>query len=503
VTTAAPIRFAVLGDPATLETWQRRCLEELRRVPEVVFVEERASSHLDGQNLDFILSWIDPPSELLAAARYGVWKYQFGDWVRYRGGPAGFWEVHDSSSVSAATLVRLTDDADEVVVLREGYLRTNTLSAAKNRRQLQECCVRWAAQLALDIRNGAVSQFAAEPRRTSAPVRAAPSAAQRLQHQCRIVGRMAAAAWRDLFRHDQWNIGVVEQPITEFLEGQARAATRWFPEPRPGEIVADPFGVVRDGHLTVLCEYLSFADNRGVIVAMEPNSATASRRVPVGIGPVPAVHLSYPQMLQVEGRTFCVPETHEARELALYELERFPDRWRRIATLLTDTVVVDATVFEHGGLWWIAGSEAAPKGASCELHLWHAEELTGPWQIHPGNPVKVDVRSARPGGTVFIRDGVLYRPAQDCSRTYGGRIVINRVITLTPTTFAEEFAAAVDPEAAGPYPCGLHTLSAVGNVTLIDGKRIRFVPAQFARTLRSWLNRLRRRRGSSGLLTSG
>ena len=495
MTTAAPIRFAILADPATLETWQRRCFEELRRVPDVVFVEETVSSRLQGQNLDFILSWTDPPPDLLAAARYGVWKYQFGDWTHYRGGPAGFWEVHDKCSVSAAMLVRLTDDRDAVVVLREGYLRTNPLSAAKNRRQLQECCARWAVQLAADIRNGVLSRFAAEPRRTSATVRAAPSAAQRLQHRCKIISRMAAVAWRDLFRHEQWNIGVVEQPITEFLERGTRAATRWFPEPLPGEILADPFGVVRDGHLTVLCEYLRFDDNRGVIVAMEPDSATPSRRLPVEIGPTPPVHLSYPQMLQIEGRTFCAPETHEARELALYELERFPDRWQKIATLLTDTVVVDATVFEHGGLWWIAGSEAAPKGANCELHLWHAQELTGPWQAHPGNPVKVDVRSARPGGTVFSRDGVLYRPGQDCSRTYGGRIVINRVTTLTPTAFAEELAAAVDPEAAGPYPRGLHTLSAVGNVTLIDGKRIRFEPAQFARTLRSWLNTLRKRRG--------
>jgi hypothetical protein len=192
----------------------------------------------------------------------------------------------------------------------------------------------------------------------------------------------------------------------------------------------------------------------------------------------------------------CVPETHEAREIALYEAERFPDRWKRLTTLVSDTVTVDASVFRHGDTWWLAGSEAAPKGANCELHLWHAADITGPWQPHPGNPVKIDVRSARPGGTPFVQDGVLYRPAQDCSKTYGGRIIINRVVTLTPTAFREDLAVAVDPDTAGPYPDGLHTLSAVGNVTLIDGKRIRFVPAQFRRTLRSWLRVLLKRRAT-------
>ena len=108
----------------------------------------------------------------------------------------------------------------------------------------------------------------------------------------------------------------------------------------------------------------------------------------------------------------------------------------------------------------------------------------GPWRAHPGNPVKVDIRSARPGGTPFVQDGVLYRPAQDCSRTYGGRIIINRVLTLTPLAFREEAFVPVDPEHAGPYPSGLHTLCEVGNTTLIDGRRFVFVPAEFRRVLR-------------------
>jgi hypothetical protein len=61
--------------------------------------------------------------------------------------------------------------------------------------------------------------------------------------------------------------------------------------------------------------------------------------------------------------------------------------------------------------------------------------------------------------------------------------MINRVLTLTPQEFREEAAVAVDPDRAGPYPSGLHTLSQVGNATLIDGKRFIFVPAEFRRVL--------------------
>jgi hypothetical protein len=205
------------------------------------------------------------------------------------------------------------------------------------------------------------------------------------------------------------------------------------------------------------------------------------------------VHLSYPFLIDVEGRLFCIPESCAAQEIGLYEVERFPDRWVKVANLLEGIPIVDATIFRHEGTWWLAGSEAAAKGTTCELHLWHATAITGPWHPHAANPVKIDVRSARPGGTPFYENGVLYRPAQDCSRTYGGRVIINRVVTLTTTAFEEVPAAVVEPDPAGRYPAGLHTLSQVGDITLIDGKREVFSPAEFRRVLMHYVRTLGKR----------
>ena len=98
------------------------------------------------------------------------------------------------------------------------------------------------------------------------------------------------------------------------------------------------------------------------------------------------------------------------------------------------------------------------------------------------------MRSARPGGTPFRVGGVLYRPAQDCSSTYGARIIINRVLELGPEVFREEVAATVDPDPCGAYPQGLHTLSAMGDQTLIDGKRSIFAPAQLWRVVRKLIS---------------
>jgi hypothetical protein len=525
------INFGILCDAGALESWQLHSLNRLQTMadvqpalwidlrapavriprpaglvslPTVTLMEptadgggtafaEPALERLQRQDLDFILSFLTAPCppQLLEAARHGVWAYQFGDWTKYRGRSGGFWEFYEAEPVSAAMLVRLQRAADSVIVLREAYLRTDLLSYARTREQLLARIAHWPTQVCLDMRNGVLERLTSQPLVSAARERGAPTRAQLLNCRCRIAARTVRIFLRSLFRHDQWNVGRIDQPIASFLHSDRSASVQWLEAPKRSEFHADPFGIKRDGRLTILYEHFSYRGNLGIIAAIEP--ASGARSAAVQIGPQPAVHLSYPFLIDVEGRLFCIPESCAAQEIGLYEVERFPDRWVKVANLLEGIPIVDATIFRHEGTWWLAGSEAAAKGTTCELHLWHATAITGPWHPHAAKPVKIDVRSARPGGTPFYENGVLYRPAQDCSRTYGGRVIINRVVTLTTTAFEEVPAAVVEPDPAGRYPAGLHTLSQVGDITLIDGKREVFSPAEFRRVLMHYVRTLGKR----------
>ena len=101
--------------------------------------------------------------------------------------------------------------------------------------------------------------------------------------------------------------------------------------------------------------------------------------------------------------------------------------------------------------------------------------------------MKLDVRSARPAGTPFIHNGLLYRPARDCSVTYGGRVVINHVVKLDEHEFAEQPVKLVEPLTDTKYNQGLHTISGINDFTLIDGKRYRFNPFFLRNQLRKKL----------------
>lgn len=291
-----------------------------------------------------------------------------------------------------------------------------------------------------------------------------------------------ARRFHALFSHPLWNIGIVEKPIQAFLEPERIGEVHWLPPLPRGRYLADPFGVLRGGKTHVLCEELDYRTNKGIIVTFQLSDGfVPSTREPVIVEPT---HLSYPYLIEDGGRLFCVPENFSTTEISLYTTDEFPRGWRRVAVLIQGVRAHDSQVFHHDGRWWLCYTDV-DKGPFDKLFLWHSEHLTGPWRPHARNPVKTDAKSARGAGTPFLHRGQLYRPAQDCSRTYGRRIMINRVLTLTPSEFEEETAAVVGPLRRGPYRDGIHTLSGVGNMTLVDGYRVTFDKSEFGRALDS------------------
>jgi hypothetical protein len=273
---------------------------------------------------------------------------------------------------------------------------------------------------------------------------------------------------------DIWRIGLARAPIEAFLADQAldRADVRWLDPGPEFTFLADPFGLWRDGALHLFAEAYDYRSRRGVIdcLRLGPEFEVEERRTVLS----EPWHLSYPFVFEAEGEVWMAPEGHRSGAFTLYRAERFPDRWSPVSRIELDTPAIDPTIFRHGELWWMAYAPAGPQSfKQGRLHLAFAETLTGRWTAHPGNPVRIDRASSRPGGTPFSFGGHLYLPVQDCAGTYGGAIRLLKVEVLDTERFVAEPGPRVTaPAAAAPFVDGLHTLSASGPVTLFDVKRV-------------------------------
>jgi len=165
---------------------------------------------------------------------------------------------------------------------------------------------------------------------------------------------------------------------------------------------------------------------------------------------------------------------HRDRRPQAYRVEpwrflRFPDLWERYATLLNGLQVLDPTNLCRNDSWWMLGMRRVPN-RDADLWLLQEPHSLGAWTPNPTNPVKIDVTSSRRGGTPFVLDGVLYRPAQDCSDGYGSAIVINRVDRLDDTGFTESAVRRVRV-GGHRYPSGSHTLAIGAGLVAVDSRR--------------------------------
>lgn len=284
----------------------------------------------------------------------------------------------------------------------------------------------------------------------------------------RRITRPIQEALESLFFHDTWNVGVTK---STWREGRLELGVpRWLPPRPPLRYIADPFPLA-GGELLVE-EYGYGRRARGRIARVGPQGMTMEIEEPF--------HLSYPGIVREGNELYCIPESHEDRSCRLYR--QVGSEWVFEGKILEGMEFVDPTFFRHGERWWLFCSDRED-GGFCRLLAFHAPSLRGPWTAHPLNPLKRDLRGGRPAGPIFRREGRLLRPGQDCSRVYGGGVILFEITDLGPLTFAEREIQEIEPFEHGPYPHGLHHLVVEGDDVVLDSKRTRFDPLFWLRQL--------------------
>jgi hypothetical protein len=468
---AKPARIVVRFPRYASPSWRERSLASLAAAGHVDVTPVTGPTFPDPVDLivDLSCERVDPRQ--IALPRLGYWTFVYGAEPE-RIAP-GLQEFVTGGRAAYFRLVRL-DRPDRGTVLKEGSVKAVRHSLAATRRRLLDASVDWPGQL---LREALQQKKIAESpivrfRQRGAIGRFLLRAALPAAWMRNILKRIAQAITRE-----HWAVGVIDAPVQQVCQSFDPATIRWLPPP-PDGFLADPFGLTRpDGTLVILAEALSWQDGRGRIVTLE--SRPDGTVTPLQDIFAFTTHASYPQLIEHDGDIYCIPETLAERRVQLFRAAPFPHRWIADSVLLDDFAGADATVCRHEDHWWLFVGNHDDQDEAI-LFVFYAADLRGPWLPHRANPVKCDLRSARPAGPFFLLDGALHRPTQDCSVAYGGAVVINRIDRLTPEEFAEHPVKRLAPATRGPYPHGLHTLSGAGKVTLVDGKRHAFSAASLS-----------------------
>ena len=467
---------------------------ELGKIPVVeCFVEKQGYSEyfnprdietIKSYRPDFILRFgfniIRGP--VLEAARYGIWSFHHDDEMKYRGGPPAFWEIWRRDPVSAAILQRITEKLDSGIIVRKGYFRTIDHSYRANLEQLLEDSAGWPALVASLLAEG--EEINTIPTVSQAKVLKVPGNLLMLFYLARLFINKIKFHSRELFCAEFWHSGIIRKPAADLVFSGAPIPEKdiaWLPSPGRSEYHADPSGFFDTGQLHLFFEDYDYKKMAAGISGyiLDPSSGVFSEKKEILPG---NPHLSYPFVFLNDNIVYCIPESSSENRIWLYRYDEAAGRMMKDHILLDGIDAVDPTLVSFENSWWLFFT--LKSCSNTHLHIYYSPELRGPYLPHLQNPVKTDIRSARPAGRFFMHEGILYRPAQDCSRTYGNKVVINKVIRLSAKSYREEVAGVIGPLTFGRFTKGFHTFNAAGPFTLFDAKRYRFSRHHFLHQLR-------------------
>jgi hypothetical protein len=261
------------------------------------------------------------------------------------------------------------------------------------------------------------------PRRSAAP----PSAARVRATMTRR--KLVRLAWR--LRSKKWSVGFT--PMID-LHQQGTAALKLCERvstPPEYAFFADP--TAADSQ-TILCEALDARSREGRLVWIRGGRVTDLDTASIGDR-----HLSYPHVVADGEDRYLLPEMSYVGPQQLFRFDADDPRVGEGVPLagLEELRLVDATLLRQDDRWWLFAGVGLDGTDHDTLFLWHATDVTGPYQAHPGNPIVRDPARARMAGPV-IRDGHrLLRLGQDNRDRYGDGITVAEITRIDPEAYEE------------------------------------------------------------------
>lgn len=394
--------------------------------------------------------------------RLAIWSMAFGKYLCPQDEYPCVEEVLAGDDVTSAFLLTRERPAYNAQILGEAHTAVDRHSIFVTRAQAL-----WAAP---QLITAALAQLAGG----SLPA-ARPLPARKARPPLSVSGKTAldfalqalGHAWRSLIRRDEWQVHYRIGPDIGY-KNPGLAGFTAIPRLKTG-FLADPFVIEREGRTVIFGEEYPRATRRGVISCVELRDGKPLGE-PVRVLERP-YHLSYPFLMTEGAELFMIPETSANNTVELYRCLRFPGEWRLEAILLKGIKAADTTVARIDGRFWMFTAVKRPETRNFdELHLYSADELTGPWLPHAANPVRFDVRDSRPAGALFQDGESWIRPAQDGSLRYGRRIAFQRITALTAAAYTEEPAGLLDPGGVADFE-GVHSWNRSENIGVIDSVR--------------------------------
>ena len=257
--------------------------------------------------------------------------------------------------------------------------------------------------------------------------------------------------------YQDWNIA-----IADIADDLSPVNIKWMKHSYHDRWFADPFIVDEtDENYIILVEECILDTQKGRLARLTVTKDDCKLVKNETILDLPT-HLSFPNIIQVNGQTYMYPENGKARNTKLYKYGKTVELCGKLSSL----PLADATIFKYEDSFYMLFTI----GENCNgniLQIYRSNQPLSGYISH--QEIKFDDNIARRAGNIFTWKGHLISPAQVCSHNYGEGVSFQEISFTGDKIQLNEIKRLYPPTKM--YSEGFHTFNVFGDKVVIDGYR--------------------------------
>ena len=378
-----------------------------------------------------------------ALSQYGILSFHHGNPSKYRGRPAGFYEILNGEKTSGVIVQKLTHELDAGEVYAYADAKVVNYSYKKTALNFYSISRFLLRKAIINVTNKAPVEISKKGENYRLP-----SNYTVLRFTILLIRNLFKKLIYGAFFEKRWKVAMGSQPWSPSAKNIfSKKDFNEIPIADHYNFYADPF-FSHDGSL-LRFEALGNKTGQGDIVEAHIHDLRRQRVILSGR------HYSYPFAFSDKNEEYLLPEVASHSAQYFYSICSGHSS-KTILKGLEKHRIVDATLYNHEVCWYLFFG--MNQDAHTVLNLWISDDLLNTFIPHPNSPIAINPSSARMGGALMIREGSLYRLGQNNEGEYGKSLTILKIIEITPEKYHEVSSGSLSmSDASGPHSLNLNT----------------------------------------------
>ncbi len=375
-------------------------------------------------------------------SKISILSFHHGNPEKYRGRPAGFYELLENQKKNGIIVQELTNQIDagrifafgNSKIVHHSYKRTVKNFFAASKYLLRSAVINYTKKETISLNNEGKNYRL-------------PSNLLVLKFLLTLLARKVSWLTYGVFIEKRWSVGMMNFKNT--LRGTLtikKQNLEIVPQLPKYSFYADPFFSL-DGK-KIRLEGLNKYNGLGEIIEVERNNIFSQKVL------LKNYHYSYPASFEINGEEFLFPEVAAHSEPQLIKIGQTHNNKIKLHGFEKERLIDATLFFDKKTVFIFFGLQVNSEDT---LHLYFANDILSKFREHPCSPIKIDPEGARMGGGVLRAKNKLFRLGQNNCFRYGENLKVFEIIKLNRKVYEESLIGEINiKDGYGPHTWNVH-----------------------------------------------